>query len=295
MYITADAIAQGPIHSDLLLLNDHCWVLSHAVGIPSYDFSFERYFNTKHPIFLPDSLTAFARIGPFVDYANVYNHLRLQGIELINSPSQHALIDDLRQWYPVIKELTPFSLWFDHEPIVEKIADEIGFPVFVKGARQTSAHQKKLAIANDQDSLQELLLLAKTDPMLATQPLVFRKYIPLRPLPGNSQSPDERLPGSREFRTFWYHTHCLGIGRYWHLDPAYSLEPHELPIVENTAKKAALRLNAPFVVIDVAQTLEGDWIVIECNDAQESGYAGISPIHLWSTLLDTLTAPVLPA
>ena len=27
------------------------------------------------------------------------------------------------------------------------------------------------------------------------------------------------------------------------------------------------------------------WLVIECNDAQESGYAGNSPLRLWRNLL----------
>ena len=36
----------------------------------------------------------------------------------------------------------------------------------------------------------------------------------------------------------------------------------------------------------VAQTAEGQWIVIECNDGQESGYAGVSPIALWGKLIE---------
>lgn len=52
------------------------------------------------------------------------------------------------------------------------------------------------------------------------------------------------------------------------------------------AYEVARRIGAPFLVIDVAQTLEGNWIAIECNDGQESGYAGIPPIGLWNTLID---------
>jgi ATP-grasp domain, R2K clade family 3 len=45
-------------------------------------------------------------------------------------------------------------------------------------------------------------------------------------------------------------------------------------------------LNLPFVVIDIAQTRTGEWIAIECNDAQESGYAAISPFSLWQNIID---------
>ena len=52
------------------------------------------------------------------------------------------------------------------------------------------------------------------------------------------------------------------------------------------AQAAALRINLPFVVIDVAQSITGEWIVIEFNDAQESGYAAMSPFGLWQNLID---------
>jgi hypothetical protein len=40
-----------------------------------------------------------------------------------------------------------------------------------------------------------------------------------------------------------------------------------------------------FLVIDVALATDGRWLVIECNDAQESGYAGVLPLTVWTSLL----------
>ena len=51
------------------------------------------------------------------------------------------------------------------------------------------------------------------------------------------------------------------------------------------AREAALRLDVAFVVVDIAQALDGRWIVIECNDGQESGYAGVSPLGLWQAII----------
>ena len=51
-------------------------------------------------------------------------------------------------------------------------------------------------------------------------------------------------------------------------------------------KEAARRVAVPFLVIDLAQMVDGRWIVIECTDAQESGYAGVSPIGLWQKIVD---------
>ncbi len=51
------------------------------------------------------------------------------------------------------------------------------------------------------------------------------------------------------------------------------------------AYEVARRIDVPFLVVDVAQTIEGNWIAIECNDGQESGYAGIPPVGLWNNLI----------
>ncbi|WP_241567078.1 ATP-grasp domain-containing protein [Hahella sp. KA22] len=52
------------------------------------------------------------------------------------------------------------------------------------------------------------------------------------------------------------------------------------------AQAAAGRLKVPFLVIDIAKTRQGHWIIIECNDAQESGYATIPPLQLWCNILE---------
>ena len=45
-------------------------------------------------------------------------------------------------------------------------------------------------------------------------------------------------------------------------------------------------LDTVFLVVDVAQTASGEWIVIECNDGQEGGYAAVAPIALWQHIVD---------
>ncbi|MDK2123050.1 ATP-grasp domain-containing protein [Parachitinimonas caeni] len=50
----------------------------------------------------------------------------------------------------------------------------------------------------------------------------------------------------------------------------------------------AQRLKVPFLVVDIAKMQDGRWIVIECNDAQESGYTGIVPQLLWRQVLQAI-------
>ena len=56
------------------------------------------------------------------------------------------------------------------------------------------------------------------------------------------------------------------------------------------AREAASRLQVPFLVVDFAKTRDGHWIVIECNDAQESGYVGVPPRNLWRQVLERMAA-----
>ena len=39
-------------------------------------------------------------------------------------------------------------------------------------------------------------------------------------------------------------------------------------------------------MVDLAQTTTGRWIIIECNDGMESGYAGASPFAIWQAIVD---------
>jgi ATP-grasp domain, R2K clade family 3 len=116
------------------------------------------------------------------------------------------------------------------------------------------------------------------------QSFVCREFVELRPVP--IKQPSDKIPPSFEFRTFWWRGECVGSGTYWADFASYVWTETEKVAALNVARQAAKRLELPFVVIDIAQTVQGDWIVIECNDAQESGYAAVAPIALWQNILD---------
>jgi hypothetical protein len=75
-------------------------------------------------------------------------------------------------------------------------------------------------------------------------------------------------------------------GPYWASFAPYAWTPAEERAALAVAAEAARRVAVPFLVIDVAQTTDGAWIVIERNDAQESGYAGVSPFALWQRVIE---------
>lgn len=274
---------------DLICLEDAVWVLApqgdrqERLRGCCYDFAFNSIFECRRPWNRPPHMKAVARFGAFSSqYEEVYRTLHDAGIELIHSPAQHYLSSVLSNWYPLLADLTPRSICFDGPPQADVISSQLGWPVFMKGERQTSFHRRRLSIIESPDALRAALDVYATDPVLSWQQIVCRELVPLRPV--DDVSPD-RIPASFEFRSFWWHGELVGFGPYWWQAKLYNATPEERRRAIEIAGEAARRINVPFLVIDVAQTAAGNWIVIECNDGQESGYCKISPFAIWNAII----------
>jgi hypothetical protein len=268
---------------DVFLLEDAVWLIAGETGLPSYDFAFEHFFACRHPWQRPESVEAIGRFGASTNYAELYAELMYTGISLVHTPEQQLLASELPRWYPLIAPLTPRSAWFAEPPSVEVVEALFTWPIFVKGSRQTSRHQVALAIAHTPDDYRRIAEHYRRDPILRWQALVCREFIPLRRV---AAAESDTIPPAFEFRTFWWRGRCVGAGPYWASFAAYAWTHAEERAALAIAAEAARRVDLPFLVVDVAQTAGGEWIVIECNDGQESGYAGVSPFALWQNIVD---------
>jgi hypothetical protein len=269
---------------NIFLLENALWIASSKIDVPSYDFSFETFFACRYPYQHPETLTAIGRFGAIDHYPDVYNALQREGISLIHTSEQHRLASELTAWYPLLEDVTPRTMCFETPPEASTIEKHFSYPVFIKGSRQTSRHKAALSIIRSRAEYELAREHYKNNPILHWQSFVCREFVPLRPVPVRQTS--DKIPPSFEFRTFWWRGQCVGHGAYWADFASYIWTEAEKVAALRVARKAAERLELPFVVIDVAQTEKGDWIVIECNDAQESGYAAVTPITLWQTILD---------
>ena len=268
---------------DVFILVDVIWLATSPVGLPSYDFPFQTFFACRRPWQRPGSVTAVGRFGASADYAELYRQLAAAGIVLVHSPAQQALASELPAWYPLLRDLTPRSAWFTTPPTAGDIEQAFTWPVFLKGSRQTSKHQAALSIVRSPAEYEAVVEQWRRDPILRWQQLVCREFVDLRPVPA---PPVATLPPAFEFRTFWWRGQCVGAGPYWAAFTTYTWTKSEERAALALAHEAARRLAVPFLVVDVAQTTSGDWIVIECNDGQESGYAGIAPVALWQNVVE---------
>ncbi|MFT5471649.1 MAG: hypothetical protein ACI8UO_006786, partial [Verrucomicrobiales bacterium] len=124
-------------------------------------------------------------------------------------------------------------------------------------------------------------------PILRWQDFVCRELLELKPVAGGVE---EKIPASFEFRTFWWRGELVGSGRYWFEADDYNWTEEEKSAALKVARHAVVALGCAFLVVDLAQTAVGNWIIIECNDGMESGYAGASPFAIWQNIIEIETA-----
>ncbi|MFY0537909.1 ATP-grasp domain-containing protein [Nannocystis pusilla] len=98
------------------------------------------------------------------------------------------------------------------------------------------------------------------------------------------------VPIAREYRVFLYRGEPLAHGYYWpYFHDFVALSPAEEAEVLALARRAAARLDAPLLSLDIAQLESGAWIVIEPGDPQFSGLSFIAPRPLWRRLAERLS------
>jgi hypothetical protein len=270
---------------EIVLLEDAIWLLVEPLGLPIYDFDFRKWFHCRSSYERPSEISAIARVGAVADYGRFYLESKAEGVTLIHSPEEHLRASQLDKWYPLISDLTPRSVCFKGKPTLAQVKDQFSWPVFMKGARQTSHHQRKLSIIESDVGFSEAIESFSRDPILSWQDTVCREFVSLRRL-NDSDKDSTKLPRSFEFRTFWWKGKLAGAGRYWWEGATYDWSESERNAALAVGEEVARRLGVAFLVVDLAQTTDGRWIAIECNDAQESGYAGVSPIGLWQKVVD---------
>lgn len=267
---------------DFFQLEKSIWLAEKKTHVGVYDFQFTPLFSVARPRF-EGSNTIIARIGAISDYQLLYDNYLELGFELVNNPKQHQMASELQSWYPLLAELTPKSKVYSTFPSLELVWEYFVFPIFIKGNRQTAKHNPALCIAKNAQEFKEIAKAYQENSILHWQSVVCREYVPLMLL---KKQVRDKVPLSFEFRTFWWKGNLVGSGPYWSQFSTYDWSTKQKKDALNIAQEAANRLQIPFLVLDLALTQEGKWIIIECNDAQESGYAGVSPISLWQNIIN---------
>ena len=247
-----------------------------------YDFRFRDYFECKS---ITDSIDTpvLLRIGAIDDYAKIGTLLESSKMKLLVTEQEHKRASLLEHWYPLISEYTPASRVYNKLPALDVLLLDFTFPIFIKGNRHSSQHKKSLSIINNAETYETLGSKWLHDKYLHWQKPVVREYIPLKSV-GEVLDQDV-IPHSYEFRFFYWKQVLVGYGRYWNIGKDYYLQKQDEDLAITLAENVAKIIDVPFLAVDIAKTQNDNWIVIEVNDGQESGYAGVNRIALWENIM----------
>jgi len=248
----------------------------------AYDFHFRDFFECKS---IKDSIDTpvLLRIGAIDDYTKISSSIESLGMKLLVTEQEHYRASLLEHWYPLISKYTPTSRIYDELPALDVLMQDFTFPVFVKGNRQTSQHRKSHSVIENIDMYKSLSSRWANDKYLHWQKPVIREYIPLINI--SDQQDQDKIPHSYEFRLFYWKQTLVGYGRYWNIGNDYHLQKHDEDQAFSLAAIVAGIIDVPFLAVDIAKTQNDNWIVVEVNDGQESGYAGVNRIALWENIL----------
>lgn len=242
-------------------------------------------FITTHLIgTIPTNSIVIPRYSLLPFHRDLYEEVSLRGATLINTPAMHEYVADLESWYEDLQELTPKS-WFRLEDVPNE------GPFIVKGKTNSRKDRwKNLMYAENKEEAINISCELMCDSLLSKQGIVVRKYEPLVTF-------DEDVSGrpvTEEFRYFCLDGKILARGYYWSnfsdslkdagIYPDFSEEADQLVLRALEKIKGKIR----FVVVDVAKTVEGKWIVIELNDGCMSGTSDVPLEELYDNLYKSL-------
>lgn len=218
---------------------------------------------------------------------------------LLNSYNDYLWSFDFPKWYKVFdNHETPESILFFANDIynlgltkiAEQVSQQVGSrPLIIKDWLKSRKHEWfDACFIKDASDIDESVRVMSNFFNLQGRDfyggLVFREFLSLRKL-GNH--PVSGMPIPVEFRTFFLNQKPMITSLYWNNDIKYPMGIEYPPQdwLQNIGKK----MLSPFVALDIVQSEDGKWWVIEVNDGGTSGYPdNINSQEFYSLLYNQL-------
>lgn len=226
-------------------------------------------------------------------FAELVHDLERLGATPINSYAQHRYVADIREWYLDFEDVTP-QTWIR----VEDVPVEESGPFVLKGMTNSRKQKWKTHMfAETRADITRVMCNLLDDPLISEQGICVRHYEPFETFPIKSIN---GLPVTNEWRFFILDGEVLCGAFYWseHLEELTELLKHDASLASymddcySTAYYFVQNVVAPrlrdkirFVVADVAlNTADDEWRLVELNDGQMSGLAGVPAGALYGLL-----------
>jgi len=205
-------------------------------------------------------------------YAALYDALLSRGIQLINDARHYKHTQHLPESLDIIEEKTPRTEWMEtdghvtYDAVMQLLLPFAGRPVIVKDFVKAEKHYWNQAcyISSSSDeaavrnTVQRFLELRGDD---FEGGLVFREYMDFEPL---AQGPASGMPLNQEYRIFYLNHQPILTVHYWDIEGDVKIE--QAPAADFA--EIARQVRSRFFTMDVAKSVDGDWLIIELGDAQ---------------------------
>ncbi|MDQ7027025.1 MAG: ATP-grasp domain-containing protein [Anaerolineae bacterium] len=206
-------------------------------------------------------------------YAALYDALRSRGIQLINNVQQFKNTQHLPQSYPIIKEKTPRSVWMEtdgkvaYEAIMQVLIPFYGQPLILRDYAQTEKHYWNQACyissASDSAAVRNTVgNFLKLRGKKLEGGLVFREFVDFEML--TDSSPSVGMPLIKEYRIFYMNNLPVTTVHYWNSKDYEATNEPDPDLFRAIARQVRSR----FFTMDVAQSTDGEWLIIDLGDAQ---------------------------
>ena len=221
----------------------------------------------------------------FEEYELAYHILQNHGLRLINSPEEFAKSEYFNQFYPIIKDDSIESGITDNLEEAKIIAKQLHYPVFLKGSIQSL---KKLGwkncIANNDDELEAIFKKLKANIDFSLGKIIIRKYERLnyKEIGGNG------IPKAHEYRFLVLNEQVIDYSYYWNGENPFELTAQKTHELKHLVGEIGAKVNVPYISVDIAETVDNQWKVIEIGDGQFSDIRNISALKLWTKINESL-------
>jgi hypothetical protein len=207
-------------------------------------------------------------------YALLYQALANRHINLINSPAQYKHCHYLPESYSLIENCTPKTISikpdsdFNFDDVFRRLSVFGNKPLILKDYVKSRKHEWHEACfipsASDRTAVERVvnrfLELQGED---LNEGLVFREFVEFQPLAAHSKS---KMPLTKEFRLFFLDGELLDYFEYWDEGDYSGNRPPE-----NIFADVAGSIQSRFFTMDIAQTVSGEWQIVELGDGQVTG------------------------
>lgn len=136
--------------------------------------------------------------------------------------------------------------------------------------------------APTREHLKNVMYNLSADSLIGQQDLVIREYVPLK----THEIGINDLPMTEEWRIFFFKGQLVAGGFYWSIAEIADKKKKIPHWAAQLAFEVQERLEGVIntFCIDVAETAEGDYIVVELNDLQMSGLCCTNPDEFYKNL-----------